>query len=103
MGGSLRTRASWLFFRIYTGLQDAWKYMASAGIAEAACDPYLYCAHPVSPSCEVGPFFRLLANATLTWYPLPGWFIVSCYEFPVCGVASISTSMFRRTVFCRLA
>ena len=23
-------------------LDDAWKYMASAGIAEDACDPYLY-------------------------------------------------------------
>jgi len=42
-------------------LDDAWRYLArpasggSGGTVEEACAPYLYCAHPVSPSCEVGP------------------------------------------------
>jgi hypothetical protein len=36
-------------------IDDAWKFLASTGLATERCDPYLYCAHPVSPSCETGP------------------------------------------------
>ena len=36
-------------------IDDAWKFLEGTGVADEACDPYVYCAHPVSPSCEVGP------------------------------------------------
>ena len=36
-------------------LDDAWRYLVKKGAVEEACDPYLWCAHPNSPSCEVGP------------------------------------------------
>ena len=36
-------------------LDDAWRYLTKAGAVAEACDPYKYCAHPASPSCEVGP------------------------------------------------
>lgn len=36
-------------------LDDAWRFLVSTGVADEACDPYLYCAHPNSGSCEVGP------------------------------------------------
>ena len=35
-------------------LDDAWIFLAKKGVAAEACDPYLYCAHPVSASCETG-------------------------------------------------
>jgi len=36
-------------------LDDAWRYLQKGGTVTETCDPYDYCAHPVSPSCEVGP------------------------------------------------
>lgn len=36
-------------------LDDAWKYLERGGTVTEACDGYDYCAHPNSPSCEVGP------------------------------------------------
>jgi cathepsin B len=36
-------------------LDDAWGFLKSTGVVAETCDPYLYCAHPVSGSCEVGP------------------------------------------------
>jgi hypothetical protein len=36
-------------------LDDAWRFLEAKGVVDETCDPYLYCAHPVSPSCETGP------------------------------------------------
>ena len=35
-------------------LDDAWEFMVKTGVVAETCDPYMYCAHPVSPSCETG-------------------------------------------------
>jgi hypothetical protein len=31
-------------------IDDAWQFLATRGLSAEACDPYLYCAKPVSPS-----------------------------------------------------
>ena len=36
-------------------LDDAWEFLEKTGVVQETCDPYMYCAHPTSPTCETGP------------------------------------------------
>eukprot|EP01043_Picozoa_sp_COSAG02_P031504 COSAG02_NODE_2059_length_9974_cov_6.226532_13_plen_544_part_00 len=36
-------------------IDDAWIFLEQHGLVSESCDPFLYCAHPASPSCETGP------------------------------------------------